>query len=163
MNGAAHAGRIRVTFVAKLERKHPKLPVYVVVPAAKAKVLELCATAIIEGAINGCPFGRRSIKRWDTAPQSPWFIEFTTPFCKQAGLLVGDRLRVTFWLASSALPTELEVALRQSPGLWASWIALSDYTRRTSAEHVHAAKSPATRLRRAAAIVAKISPAGAGN
>jgi len=147
----------RVTFVAELERKHPKLPVYVVVPNAKAQALRLCATEIVEGTVNGNVIGRRSIKKWDADERSPWFVEFTSPFCKKAGIEVGDKLNVTLWLASTALPAELEHALQASPVLQAKWNALTDYSRRTSTEHVHAGKSPTTRARRVAAIIANLT------
>jgi Bacteriocin-protection, YdeI or OmpD-Associated/Domain of unknown function (DUF1905) len=150
----------RVSFSAKLERKHPKLPVYVVVPSQKSQGLELQATAIVEGTVNGHLIGRRSIKRWDSSDRSPWFVEFTTPFCTQTGITVGDVLDVVLWLASPALPVELESALHQSPSLRAAWNELSDYTRRTNAEHVHAGKSPTTRSRRAATIIATLTHAG---
>ena len=147
----------RVTFLAELERKHPKLPVYVVVPSTKAQSLGLRTTGVVEGTINGNLIGRRSIKRWDAEERSPWFIEFTSPFCKAAGIAVGDKLNVTLWLASTALPIELESALQESPELQAKWGALSDYTRRTASEHVHAGKSHATRLRRVAAIFSNLA------
>jgi hypothetical protein len=149
-----------VTFAAKLERKHPKLPVYVVVPSNQAKALELLATTVVEGTANGRAIGRRSIKRWDNSTQSPWFVEFTMSFCNQAGIAVGDKLQISLWLASSELPVELAHELKQSRSLRAAWNSLSEYARRTSIEHVHAAKTPATRSRRAAAIVAKLSQAG---
>jgi hypothetical protein len=151
---------MRVTFAARLERKHPKLPVYVVVPNTHAEALALQSTAVVEGTANGHPIGRRSIKRWDNSEQSPWFVEFTASFCGKAGIAVGDNLKLSLWLASTGLPVELERALDQSPVLRAAWNSLSEYARRTSAEHVHAAKSPETRTRRAAAIIAKLSHAG---
>jgi hypothetical protein len=150
----------RVSFSAKLERKHPRLPVYLVVPAPEARALELRATAVVEGTVNGHLIGRRSIKRWDSSERSPWFVDFTATFCKQAEIMVGDKLEVALWLATSALPVELESALHESPSLRAAWNELSDYTKRNSAEHVHAGKLPATRSRRAAAIIATLKQAG---
>jgi hypothetical protein len=147
----------RVTFVAKLERKHPKLPVYVVVPVERARALKLQATAVVEGTANGHLFGRRTIKPWDSSEHSHWFVEFTTPFCTQASLKVGNNLELVLWLADPALPVELETALNQSQALREAWNNLSDYTRRSSAEHVHAGKSLATRSRRSAAIIATLT------
>jgi hypothetical protein len=147
----------RVTFVADLERKHLKLPVYLVVPSAEAQALKLRSTEIVEGTVNGNLMGRRSIKRWDAADGSPWFVEFTSTFCKKAGITVGDKLNVTLWLASTALPIELEHALQSSPIIQARWNALTEYARRTSTEHVHAGKSPTTRSRRVAAIIANLT------
>ncbi len=147
----------RVTFVTDLERKHLKLPVYLVVPSAEAQALKLRSTEIVEGTVNGNLMGRRSIKRWDAADGSPWFVEFTSTFCKKAGIAVGDELNVTLWLASTALPVELEHALQSSPLLQSRWNALTEYARRTSTEHVHAGKSPTTRSRRVAAIIANLT------
>jgi hypothetical protein len=145
------------SFNAILERKHPKLPVYIVVPPAHAHALGLAATAVVEGTVNGHATGRRSIKRWDQSPESAWFVEFTAPFCGAAGVAVGDRLAVSLWLANPALPLELENALAQSATLRQAWDGLSDYARRSSAEHIHAAKSAQARSRRAAATVAKLA------
>jgi uncharacterized protein YdeI (YjbR/CyaY-like superfamily) len=63
-------------------------------------------------------------------------------------------------LADPALPVELESALNQSQALREAWKKLSDYTRRSSAEHVHAGKSAATRSRRTAAIIATLAQSG---
>lgn len=137
------------------------LPAFMVVPADKAAALGLQSTAVVEGAVNGHPIGRRSIKRWNSAEDSAWFVEFTTTFCKQASLKVGDALNVLLWLADPALPDELERALKQTAGARATWNALSEGVRRSNVEHVFAAKSRATRSRRAAAIVARLCKAHA--
>lgn len=146
-----------ISFEAALERKQPGLPVYIVVPADHAQALGLRATAVVEGEVNGHDIGRRSIKRWENIERSPWFVEFTTPFCRKAGVAVGDPLSVSLRLASSALPEELERLLAHSPRLKAVWNSLSEYARRSSAEHVRAGKSAATRSRRAAVVASRLA------
>jgi hypothetical protein len=150
-------GGRRVTFKARLERKHERLPMYVVVPHAEACVLALPGTAVVEGTVDAHAIGRRTIKRWDRSERSAWFVEFTAPFVREAGLAVGDTLEVSLWIADSALPPELAQRLAVSPELLAAWGALSDYARRAAAEHIHAAKSPATRMRRSIAVVDQLA------
>jgi hypothetical protein len=143
-------------FTAVLQRKDPKLPVYVVVPFERIARWNLEATAVVEGSINGQALGRRTMKRMSASKQSNWFIECTAPFCRAAGIAVGDKLNVSLLLASNEQPVELEALLTASPSLQATWNSLSEYARRTSAEHVRAAKTEATRQRRAQAIVGKL-------
>jgi hypothetical protein len=154
----------RIAVVAELQRKHPKLPVYVTVSFDDALPLALQGTTVVEGSANGHPFGRRSIKRWDNSARSAWFIEFTAPFCAAAGIAVGDRLTLEVWCASTALPVELAQALEREPGLRAAWDRLPAAVRRAGAEHVHAAVSAATRVRRARRIVERLvlAPAAGG-
>ncbi|MGL4576406.1 MAG: YdeI/OmpD-associated family protein [Burkholderiaceae bacterium] len=152
--------KLRINFTAKLERKDPKLPVYVVVPYADAVGLRLQATTVIEGTVNGQSIGRRSIKRWDSSVQSPWFVEFTAPFCRSSGIAVGDQLNIALWRANTELPEELEKLLQEAQSIRAAWDCLPDYSRRTHAEHIRAGKSEVTRSRRAAAVVASINPLG---
>ena len=111
---------------------------------------------MVEGSINGKEFGRRSIKRMDATSHSDWFVEYTAPICKAARVGVGDELNVSLRLASTESPEELEALLANSPRVRASWNSLSEYTRRTNAEHIRAGKSEATRMRRAQAFVSKL-------
>lgn len=145
-----------VVFTAALQRKDPKLPVYVLVPCAAVAHWQLEATTMVEGTINGQAFGRRSMKKMNATPHSDWFVEFTAPICKVLGVQVGDDLQVSLHLAASETPKELEDQLSVSPDIRALWSSLSEYTRRTGAEHVRAGKTEATRLRRAQAIAAKL-------
>ena len=142
-----------ITLTAVLQRKDPRLPVYIVVPCENVAAWGLTGTTIVEGSINGHDFGRRSIKRWSSEEASDWFLEFTAPFCKAAGIEVGNQLDVSLKLASNAVPAELEVLLRNDPALLATWRQLSEYARRAGQEHIANAKSKVTRARRAAAIV----------
>lgn len=136
-----------------LQRKDPRLPVYIVIPHASVAPWELAGTTVVEGSVNGHEWGRRNIKRWDASARSDWFLELTAPFCKAASIGVGDRLDVSLQLASTDMPAELASLLDQEPALRTAWEQQSAYTRRTSQEHVLQAKSAATRERRATAIV----------
>ena len=142
-----------ITLQAVLQRKDPRLPVYIVVPHAAVAPWGLAGTTVVEGAINGHACGRRSLKRWSNEEASNWFLELTAPFCKLAGLQVGDPLDVSLRLASPALPSELEALLRDDPALRAAWDRLSESARRMAQEHILGAKSEATRTRRALAVV----------
>lgn len=138
---------------ATLARKDPRLPVYVVLPHAVVAPWGLQATTLVEGTANGHALERRTLKRWDTSPRSPWFLEFTAPWCKAAGVAVGDALQVELTRASTDVPAELQALLTQSPGRAAVWQGLSGAMQRVAMEHIRAGKSPATRERRAALLV----------
>ena len=148
-------------FTAVLQRKDPKLPVYTVVPGGVVSTWGLAGTTMVEGTVNGHALGRRSMKRWSSAPDADWFVEYTAPFCALAGIAVGDRLAITLWPADSGLPAELEAPLGRDPVLRSAWDRLSEYVRRTQMEHVRAGKSAATRGRRAAAILQRLAAVAA--
>jgi Bacteriocin-protection, YdeI or OmpD-Associated/Domain of unknown function (DUF1905) len=145
-----------VVLDAELLRKDPKLPVYVIVPYLCVANWKLESTVMVGGTINGVEFGRRSIKRMNPTNHSDWFIEYTAPICKAAGVGVGDKLNISLRLASTENPEELEALLANNPRVRASWNSLSEYARRTSGEHIRAGKTEATRLRRAQSIVSKL-------
>lgn len=147
-------------FSAPLQRKDPRLPVYVVVPHASVAHWQLGGTTVVEGTVNGRATGRRTIKRWDASPQSDWFVEFTAPFCQRAGIAVGDSLEIQFVVAQAGPPAELAAALGQAPAAQAAWRGLSEARRRAIGEHVRAGKSAATRERRAALAVQGLAPSG---
>lgn len=139
----------------RLKRTHPSLPVYVVIPGRYVQAWGITGTTVIEGAANGVSFGRRTIKAWGKCSDD-WFVELTAPFCKAAGLKVGDRIALDLQIADASTPPELAQILSRTKSLGAAWLALSDRERREAAEHVRAAKAPATRERRAAAIAARL-------
>jgi Domain of unknown function (DUF1905) len=89
-----------ITFIARLQRKQATLPVYIVIPHTLVASWGLTATAVVGGTIDGHDFGRRTIKRWDSTMESDWFVEFTAPLCKAAGILEGDHLAVSLNLVS---------------------------------------------------------------
>jgi uncharacterized protein YdeI (YjbR/CyaY-like superfamily) len=85
-----------------------------------------------------------------------WFLEFTAPFCKSAGLSVGNLISLVMKVADTSLPEELESLLAGKKSLSQSWSKLTDRQRREAAEHVRAAKSLVTRQRRAAIVIGKL-------
>ena len=139
----------------RLERKDPRLPVYVVIPDRYVQPWGLAATAVIEGTANGFSIGRRTIKAWGNGSDD-WFVEFTAPFCRTARLNVGDRVVLEIQLADASTPKELESILSKSKSLAAAWRALSEGERRNAGEHIRAAKAEATRERRAALIADRL-------
>jgi hypothetical protein len=141
---------------ATLARKDPRLPVYVVVPHAVVAPWELQATTVVEGTANGHALGRRTLKRWDASLQSPWFLEFTAPWCKSAGVAVGDALQLELTRADTEVPAELQALLAQAPQLAAAWKKRSDALRRAAMEHIRAGKSASTRERRAALLAQQL-------
>jgi hypothetical protein len=140
-----------VRISARLQRKDPSLPVYVVIPGRHVQPWRLTGTKVIEGTANGVPFGRRTIKAWGKGADD-WFVEFTAPFCKTASLSVGDRIALELRIADASTPPELDKILSKNKNMTAAWLALSERERRDAGEHIRAAKAQATRERRAVAI-----------
>ena len=149
------SSRQKVRFTTPLQRKDPRLPVYVVIPGARLKPWSLTGTTVIEGSANGVAIGRRNIKAWGKGSDD-WFVEFTAPFCKTARLAVGDEVALELQLADASTPPELETLLTGNQRLAAAWQALSESARRDACEQVRAAKNEATRQRRAATLAAKL-------
>jgi hypothetical protein len=54
-----------VTLEVLLEKKHPDMAAFVVVPASAVAAWGLSATTTVEGSLDGIPLGRRSLHRWD--------------------------------------------------------------------------------------------------
>ena len=144
-----------VELSTQLQRKDPRLPVYVVIPGRYVQPWNLSGTTVIEGTANGFPFGRRTFKAWGKGTDD-WFVEFTSPFCKAASLGVGDPVSLCIRLADTSTPQELKTIFSKSSGLEVAWLALSERERRDAGEHIRAAKTLATRERRAAAIAEKL-------
>lgn len=145
----------QLQFVAVLQRKDPRLPVFVVVPFVLLEPWRLDATTVVEVAVNGHEAVRRTLKRWDSSPAANWFVEFTAPFCRAAGIEAGDELRIDMRLARSELPAELAAQMVNAAAL-SAWSDQSTASRRAIIEHVQAAKTPATRERRAAQAIARL-------
>jgi hypothetical protein len=137
--------KLRTTVL--LQRKDPRLPVFVVLPAQVVEPWSLTGTTIIEGTANGSPMGRRTIKAWGKGT-GDWFVEFTAAFCAKAGLSVGDRFELELEIADMSEPQELRQALVASKELSAAWSVLSAAEKRNAAEHIRSAKTQQTRARR---------------
>jgi Bacteriocin-protection, YdeI or OmpD-Associated/Domain of unknown function (DUF1905) len=146
---------VRASLTSKLLRKDPRLPVYVVIPGAVIAAWALTGTTVVEGTANGHSFGRRNLKAWGKGTDD-WFLDFTAPFCQTAGLAVGDSLTLVFSRADESPPVEIDTLLRASDVLKEAWSRLTDSQRRDASEHVRAAKTSATRERRAFEVFGKI-------
>jgi hypothetical protein len=149
-----------VRLSTRLQRKDPRLPVYVVIAGRQVRAWGLAGTTVIEGTASGFPFGRRTIKAWGKDTDD-WFIEFTSPFCKTARLKVGDAVVLELQLADASMPEELAAILSKRKSLAAAWLRLSESARRDAGEHIRAAKAKATRERRAALIAKMLQREGA--
>jgi hypothetical protein len=140
---------------ATLERKDPRLPVFVVVPGPAIAEWGLTTTTTVEGNLNGRTFGRRSIKVW--GKDSPdWFVEFTRPFLESAGLVPGDVVDMELSLADMSPPIEITRAIEMDPHFACAWKALKPLHQRAAIEYCLDAKTPAGRARRLAKIASSI-------
>ena len=149
------SAKAKVRLTTSLQRKDPGLPVFAVIPGKLVASWRLDGTTVIEGAVNGQIFGRRTIKAWGKGSDD-WFVEFTAPFCKAANLGEGDSIVLELTLADMSAPKELESALSINRRRLAAWLKLTERERRDAGEYVRAAKGQTTRERRATSIVAKL-------
>jgi len=136
-----------VSLQARVERKHPQLPRFLVVPSKKVAGWRLGhTTTTVELTLDGSLIGRRNLKYWDA---DRWFVELPADICRRRGLEVGQRVSVELRLASTALPVELQRVLEGSARAAAVWGGMSASQQRMVREHVAGSKVPATRARRA--------------
>ena len=133
---------------AVIERHHPRMPRYVVVPHSVVSGWRLEGTAAVECSLNGTFIGRRSLKRWD---EDRWFMDLPERLCREADVDTGDEVALDLRIASTELPEELASLLSESSQARERWNRLSASRRRMIREHVLAAKRPETRSRRARA------------
>ncbi len=129
-----------------VERHHPGMPRYVVVPSSEVARWNLEGTTIVEGTFRGIPLGRRSLKRWD---EKRWYVELRADWCRRAGISTGDRAELVLEVASTELPDELVKVLSESEVARNCWNGMTGSQRRTVREDVLAAKRSETRERRA--------------
>ena len=132
-------------------RHNPQFSRLVTIPLDKVAPWKLNETKVVEGSINGVEFGRRSLKRWDD--RNCWWIDLPEPLCKKAGLETGDKVTLVIRLASEDLPNELTELLKRNSIAKASWEKLTKARQRILREEIFAAKSTATRTRRAEKIL----------
>lgn len=147
-----------IQFVTTLQRKDPRPPVYVVVPGQLVRDWHLAGTTVVEGAANGRPIGRRTLKAWGKG-RADWFFELTAAWCSAAGAAVGDEVTVSLQAADVSLAPELETTLGQDPDLASAWTALSRRLQRELSEHVRAARTASGRQRRAEQVAARVGSA----
>lgn len=136
-----------IRIAAIIERKHPKLPRFVVVPDKAVARWEIKGTTVVEGSLNGAEMGRRTLKPWD---DQRWFIELPESLCRKAQVDTGDSVTITLRIAPAGLPEELAQLIANDPMAKARWEKLTSSQQRMLRENVAAAKRPATRQRRAA-------------
>jgi bacteriocin resistance YdeI/OmpD-like protein len=135
---------IHVSGVVK--RKQADLPRFVVVPASAIERWRLAATATVEATINGAPVGRRSIQRWD---DKRWFVSITERDCRSLDIDTGSRIDLVLRIASTELPEELAMLLKQNVRARNAWDSLTPSQQRMLREDIATAKQPSTRDRRA--------------
>lgn len=131
------------SFVAKISRHDPGLPVYFLVPSDVVKNFGSTETFVVETQINEVAIGRRTVKPWG---DSRWFIELNRPQCEKAKVAEGDQVSVRLD-ATEQEPADLILAMTRH-GLKAVWIGLTKAQRRQLGEPVFEARRPATRAKR---------------
>jgi hypothetical protein len=128
-------------------RHNPQFSRLVTIPLDKLAPWKLNETTVVEGSINGVELGRRSLKRWDD--RNGWWIDLPEPLCKKAGLETGDKVTLAIRLASEELPIELTELLKRNSLRKRVGKNLTKAQQRMLREEIFAAKSSATRTRRA--------------
>ena len=142
----------QIVISTKVVRHQPQFSRLVTIPLEKIAPWKLTETTTIEGTINDAELGRRSLKRWDEG--KCWWIDLPEPLCKKAKIETGDTVRLTIRLASEDLPEELQQLLEENETAKVRWSKLTPAQRRMLREEIFAAKTSATRLRRAAKVLA---------
>ena len=131
---------------AVIERKKPELPRFIVIPSPLLASWKLLGTTALEGTLNGVSLGRRSVKPWDA---ERWFLEIPEPLCRQAGVDTGDTVRLVLSVAPEEMPGELTEILESDPEAMTRWWRMTASQQRMLREDVLAAKTAATRRKRA--------------
>ena len=139
--------RKEITVSSNVIRHHPQFSRLVTIPLDKIEPWKLTGTTTVEGTINHTDLGRRSLKKWDE--RKCWWIDLPEPLCKKAGLDTGDEVQLSIRLASEDLPDELQDLLKKNSVAKTNWEKLTQPQQRMLREDIFAAKTPATRRRRA--------------
>lgn len=137
----------QITVTTTVTRHHPQFSRLATIPIAKLAPWKLTETTVVEGEINGTPLGRRSLKRWDE--RECWWIDLPDPLCKKAKVEVGDEVKLVIRLASEDLPEELKQLLESNAKAAAKWKSMTSAQQRMLREEIFAAKTAATRTKRA--------------
>jgi hypothetical protein len=136
-----------ISVVTKVIKHNPEFCRLVTIPLDVVAPWKLTTTTTVEGTINGADLGRRSLKRWDE--RNCWWIDLPNPLCKKAKLETGDEVTLTIRLAAADLPEELEELLKTDRVAKANWERLTQAQQRMLREDIFAARTSATRRRRA--------------
>ena len=137
----------QISVVTKVTRHMPQFSRLATIPLDEIGPWRLSGTTTVEGTINGVDLGRRSLKRWDE--RNCWWIDLPDPLCKKARIDTGDEVTLTLRLASEDLPEELHDLLKTNQVAKANWEKLTQPQQRMLREDIFAAKTSATRRRRA--------------
>lgn len=151
MGKEAKAAAIRVRTL--VERRDPRLPRFVVIPAEFIAPWKLAETTTVEGTLNEAPLGRRSLKRWD---EHRWWIDLPAPLCKKTGIEEGDRVTLELRIASTELPVELALLIKADARAAAAWKKLTPAQQRMLREEVAAVKSYVSRASLAARRLSRV-------
>jgi hypothetical protein len=135
-----------VSMEVVVERKQGEMAGFVVVPARRVAVWGLTETTTVEGTLDGVAIGRRSLRRRDG---EGWVIELPGPLFAAVGKEAGGRARLVIRVASVDLPAELQTLVESVPEARERWEARTVAQKRMLREEVLAARTPATRERRA--------------
>jgi len=141
----------QIVVTTTVSRHNPQFSRLVTIPLADIAPWKLTNTTVVEGKINDTELGRRSLKRWDD--RQCWWIDLPEPLCKKAKLDTGDKVTLTIKLASEVLPDELKLLLQENTSAKARWEKLTAAQQRMLREEIFAAKTSATRRRRAEKIL----------
>lgn len=136
-----------ITVTTTVTRHNPQFSRLVTIPLGTVAPWKLTGTTVVEGTINDTPLGRRSLKRWDE--RECWWIDLPDPLCKKAKIDMGDEVKLVIRLASEDLPEELKQLLAQNSKAEAKWKSMTESQQRMLREEIFAAKTPATRTKRA--------------
>ena len=137
----------QIVISTKVIRHQPQFSRLVTIPLEKIAPWKLTETTTIEGTINDTELGRRSLKRWDE--RKCWWIDLPEPLCRKAKIETGDIVTLTIRMASEDLPEELQQLLKENQAARDRWSKLTPAQQRMLREEIFAAKTSATRLRRA--------------
>jgi hypothetical protein len=134
-------------FRTTLQRKDPRLPVFIRIPGTVLASWKLAEWITVEGTLNGHEFGRRTIKDW--GKDSPdWFVEFVKPFLDGAGLAPGDEVEVELRRADMTVPREMAARMQSDAAVAKAYNALIPNHKRKAIEHYLEAKTAAGRTAR---------------
>lgn len=137
----------QLRFRTELQRKDPRLPVFIRVRGEIVAPWKLREWKSVEGSLNGHAFGRRTIKDW--GKDSPdWFVEFLKPFLDRAGLHPGDTVDVELRLADMTTPPEMAARIKNDAVFARAYETLVPNHKRKAIEHYLEAKTAAGRTAR---------------
>jgi hypothetical protein len=145
----------RFELLVPLQRDSDSTPRYLEIPATVLAAWELERATEVEVDVNGTPAGRRRIRRRDA---DRWYIQLPEAACRDLGVKVGQRLRVSVRLASQDLPDELFRLLVNTVAR-ERWDALSAADQRKIVGCVRDGQLPRTRWERGAKALGVEEPA----